>query len=233
MQSSDSLASIGRHSGLPLCTTYPKGSCSFFAVPPHGGRRPRPERNCGLASCTGPLIDRPSSTETSFRRARASQVTGSSSSYVPRPITPPDAGSSGHRGDGPAVAFEVGYPLGVWKVPFSWLHAAAHMYVCLRIDCAVAVAAARLTSDWCGSTLVGRDSHPLDDEPNFGCLPHDQPPSGPALPGRTLNWVVAAHFSPLRHEGGAISAEEGQRTIGIARDAQRPLVKHSVVGRAQ
>jgi len=47
------------------------------------------------------------------------------------------------------------------------------MLACLRINRRVTEAAARLTTDLPGSALVGRDSHPLDDKPNFMKSSHD------------------------------------------------------------
>ena len=49
----------------------------------------------------------------------------------------------------------------------------AHVLACLRINRRVTVAAARLTTDLLGSALVGRDSHPLGNKPNFMKSPHD------------------------------------------------------------
>jgi hypothetical protein len=41
------------------------------------------------------------------------------------------------------------------------------LFACLRINPAIAGRTARLATDLPGSALVGRDSHPLDDRPNF------------------------------------------------------------------
>ena len=42
-----------------------------------------------------------------------------------------------------------------------------HVKQAVRINRAIAEATARLATDLPGSALVGRDSHPLDDKPNF------------------------------------------------------------------
>jgi hypothetical protein len=47
------------------------------------------------------------------------------------------------------------------------------LFACLRINRTITGATARLTTDLPGSALVGRDSHPLDDKPNFMESSHD------------------------------------------------------------
>jgi hypothetical protein len=41
------------------------------------------------------------------------------------------------------------------------------LFACLRINRVITGVTARLTTDLPGSALAGRDSHPLDDIPNF------------------------------------------------------------------
>jgi hypothetical protein len=41
------------------------------------------------------------------------------------------------------------------------------LFACLRINRVIAGSTARLTTGLPGSALAGRDSHPLDDKPNF------------------------------------------------------------------
>jgi hypothetical protein len=47
------------------------------------------------------------------------------------------------------------------------------LFACLRINQSVTALAARLATGLPGSALAGRDSHPLDDRPNFVESPHD------------------------------------------------------------
>ena len=67
-----------------------------------------------------------------------------------------------------AVAFMIRNPLGIRDISlFEAAFPTAHLFACLRINVAVARGAARLTTDLPGSALVGRDSHPLDNSPDF------------------------------------------------------------------
>jgi hypothetical protein len=47
------------------------------------------------------------------------------------------------------------------------------LFACLRINRVIAGPTARLTTGLPGWALAGRDSHPLDDRPNFAESPHD------------------------------------------------------------
>src|SRR5260370_23989682 len=61
---------------------------------------------------------------------------------------------------------------------FRGCNPTAHMLACLRINRAITGPTARLTTDLLGSALVGRDSHPLDDIPNFMKSSHNSLLSG-------------------------------------------------------
>jgi hypothetical protein len=66
------------------------------------------------------------------------------------------------------MAFEMLDPLGDWNQYCfrGWLNA-AHLLARLRIAVLVFEGVARLATEWPGSSLLGRDLNPLDDEPNF------------------------------------------------------------------
>jgi hypothetical protein len=101
-----------------------------------------------------------------------SQVTGSSSSNVPRSATPPRETPPRPLTVASPTAFRVFDLLGFPGRRISGLYPAAHLFACLRINRPVTVTAARLATDLRGWTLIGRDSHPLDDKPNFLRLSH-------------------------------------------------------------
>ncbi len=66
------------------------------------------------------------------------------------------------------MAFRNADSLGTRDYPnFRGWHNAAHTFACLRIAISVAEDVARLATEVVGCTFLGRDLHPLDDEPNF------------------------------------------------------------------
>lgn len=106
---------------------------------------------------------------------------GSSCCCVPWSYTPPGADSPA-RTQRAAIAFEECNPLGtgnelVFEAAFPTAHSLAHLRVADRLTAIVA----RLASGWAGSPLAGRESHPLDEKPNFMksfaflSFPSDQP----------------------------------------------------------
>lgn len=87
--------------------------------------------------------------------------------------------SPSHGGD--AVAFRQINTLGIRDMyGFRGYLTAARTLAHLRFASLVTETVARVASDWPGSALVGRDSHPLDGDSEFQALPHrtllsDQP----------------------------------------------------------
>jgi hypothetical protein len=62
------------------------------------------------------------------------------------------------------------------------------LFACLRINRTVTGPTARLTTDLPGSALVGQDSHPQDDKPNFMKSSHDSLLSDPQSLVATTKW---------------------------------------------
>lgn len=147
-----------------------RAACFFFFSARASGARSAAAAQTKLRPCPGSHHRRPVVAGLASGSTRASQVTGPSSSCVPQPVTPPGATRSRQietRRRGLQVWTNPERP---GKNPFSGLTRAAHMFAHLRIDDSITGDAARLATGWCGYTLAGRDSHPLDDTLNFDSI---------------------------------------------------------------
>jgi len=139
-----------------------------------------------------------------------SQVTGSSSSNVPRSTTPPRETPPRPLAVTLPAAFRVAEPLGFpERGRFRGCYHAAHLLVCLRINRPITGATARLTTDLPGWALVGRDSHPQDDKPNFMKSSHDSLLSDQHCLVATSDLPTAAAMCLLC--SSCMTCEQGQR----------------------
>ena len=174
MQPSDSLppsatAPVPLASGLPRCgrlfyASWADDTCARN-VPCVGDGSPAP-RITGV--CRG--------------EARASQVTGPSSSCVPWSNTPPDTIPSSPKklSLGMVVAFREHRTLGIregrgFGAAFPW-PTCSHAYASPAVSPRPAQG---LLPARAGSPLAGRDSHPLDDEQSFMEVSHPPIPFDP------------------------------------------------------
>jgi len=87
------------------------------------------------------------------------------------------------------------------------------LFACLRINRVIAGPTARLTTGLPGWALTGRDSHPLDDRPNFAESPHDSLLSDQHCLVATTNGFEQ---QVLRLLNGSNEEEVAQRLAGSA-----------------
>ncbi len=176
MRPSDSLAPFGRGSGLPLPAAYlDVGACSS---PP--ARAPTDALHVGDGS--------PALRITDFLRgeARASRVTGSSSSCVPWSYTPPDTVPSSPMHGEAVIAFRLSGTLGIRdKTRFRGRTRTAHTLACLRFAGPLPGVVARLATGRSGLTRGRAGFAPAGRQTKFHEVIASSTPLRPALPGRT------------------------------------------------
>jgi hypothetical protein len=151
---------IGQRSGFPSSSAYP-GANAFVSRPSVRPRTPGASEAFGCGASANPTrsVDRQGSPRLLGRPLQTCR--GRPSRLGRRLLALFLTVAS-------AAAFRVREPLGFReKDSFRDCIPAAHLFACLRINAAIAGRAARLATDLPGWALVGRDSHPLDDEPNF------------------------------------------------------------------
>jgi hypothetical protein len=154
-------APVGHGSGSPC--QWPT-SWRTLVLCPQGRRHVRP-LTCRASETTHRLSAKP---ECRRGEARASQVTGPSSSYVLWSNTPPDTVPSSPIGRRRSLwPSRISARSASGKHRFRGRSPTARTFACLRIADGLSATVARLATGRAGSPLAGRVLHPLDDIQNF------------------------------------------------------------------